>query len=71
MAFKHTISDSCIGEKCHICGHEATHKVGECDACASTKRHPFTTNLCCWHFGVIMGQAALNWCKQKGTKDAE
>lgn len=53
----HFISASCRGEKCHICGVPAAHKVGEEIASddPNPSRHNFTAYVCCEHFRTIMG----------------
>jgi hypothetical protein len=68
----HFVSASCGGEKCSMCGRQATHKVGEeisHDDPSNAKvmdggsivvirmRHNFTAYICCEHFMAIFGGA--------------
>lgn len=56
----HFVSKSCGGEKCRICGEDATHKVGEVmlwDDPTRGQRHEFTAYVCCDCFLMIMGPA--------------
>ena len=57
--FKHIVEPFCNGEKCNMCGKEATHKVEE-SFCR--ERHPYTAYLCCKCFGRVMGISAKRWC---------
>lgn len=54
----HWVSASCRGERCSVCGKEATHKVGEeimsDDPMAHVPRHNMTAYICCDHFSAIM-----------------
>lgn len=54
---KHFTSEYCIGEKCRICGKEATHKVSEVifDDDPNPFRHEYTSYICREHFKMIFG----------------
>jgi len=57
----HFVSASCEGEKCLMCGKDATHKVSEIMAwddpgCA---RHEYTAYICCGCFQTIFGPAVV------------
>jgi hypothetical protein len=58
-AFAHRAYPYAEGERCRVCKHPATHKVGEY---TTQDRHEFTAYLCCEHFGAIMGRVATHWC---------
>lgn len=58
----HFVSESCIGEKCTMCGKNATHKVGEeiaWDDVDNMNRHNYTAYVCCDCFRLIMGPAVV------------
>lgn len=62
MQVKHFVSASCAGEKCTMCGKDATHKVGEeipWDDLLGSMRHNFTAYVCCDCFRLIMGPAVV------------
>jgi hypothetical protein len=51
------VRPQCVGEKCTMCGAQATHKVAEefqFDE-PMPQRHPLTAYVCGWCFGSIMG----------------
>lgn len=52
----HFVSASCRGERCHVCGSNATHKIGEEIAHDDPNpyRHNLTSYLCCIHFSVVI-----------------
>lgn len=64
---QHPVSGCCDGEKCRICGNQASHKVAEeifpDDSTGFAQiqghrimaRHPFTAYLCCTHFQQVFG----------------
>jgi hypothetical protein len=56
---EHFISRTCSGAKCSICGHDATHKVGEeiANDDPNMFRHNYTAYVCCEHFKQIFGAA--------------
>lgn len=45
-----------VGERCSVCGIQATHKVGEENT--NSHQHNLTAYVCCAHFSRIMGPAA-------------
>ncbi len=47
------------GERCHLCGKPASHKVYES---ISAPRHALTTYLCCDDFSALMGGVAKKMC---------
>ena len=56
----HYVSGSCYGEKCRMCGDEATHKVAEViqgDDDPFKMRHEYTAYVCCGCFASIFGPA--------------
>ncbi len=55
----HFISASCRGERCSMCGMQATHKIGEeiPHDDPNPIRHNLTTYVCCDDFREIFGQA--------------
>lgn len=61
----HPVSKACIGEKCNICGDDATHKVGEEILFDDPQpvRHNYTAYVCCDCFLMIFGN--LVPCKPK------
>ena len=61
MQPKHFVSASCEGEKCTMCGKDATHKVGEEIAHDDpyAYRHNYTAYVCCKCFQSIFGQAVV------------
>lgn len=50
------ISGCCIGEKCSVCGKDATNKLEEVifDDDPISARHPLTAYVCKGHFEMIM-----------------
>jgi hypothetical protein len=60
----HFVSASCRGERCTMCGQDATHKVGEeiFSDDPGPPRHNWTAYVCCEDFGQIMGPVAAAWC---------
>lgn len=58
----HFVSATTIGEKCFMCGKNASHKVGEeiaNDDPFLNRRHNFTSYVCCEHFAKIFGKAVF------------
>jgi hypothetical protein len=59
---------SAFEEQCRFteCNNRAVHKVLEevyvDGPMFLNRRHPYTTYVCCLHFGQIMGHAAELWC---------
>ena len=53
----HFVSKSCAGERCRICGDDATHKVGEeiLHDDPHQIRHNLTAYVCCNCFFMIFG----------------
>lgn len=58
------ISGCCEGEKCSVCNHEATHKIGEeiLFDDPNKMRHNLTAYVCCEHFQMLFGVAAKQYC---------
>jgi len=65
----HFVSASCGGEKCTMCGKDATHKVGEeiMHDDPNPGRHGYTAYVCCGCFTKIFGTrvSCVKWvpCK--------
>lgn len=59
------VSGCCKGEKCNVCEKDATHKVEETifDDDIIPFRHRLTAYLCCEHFQLILGPAAVKQCQ--------
>lgn len=59
------VAGCCKGEKCRVCKKDATHKVEETifDDDINTFRHRLTAYLCCEHFQLIFGDAAVKQCQ--------
>ncbi len=59
MSPNHFVSASCGGEKCSMCGKDATHKVGEeiMHDDPNPNRHNYTAYVCCGCFRKILGPA--------------
>jgi hypothetical protein len=62
------ISGACEGEKCTVCGHDATHKVEEAFLFDDPDpvRHPLTAYVYCEHFQALFGRAAKAYCARNG-----
>jgi hypothetical protein len=62
----HFVSASCRGERCSICGQDATHKVGEeiFHDDPLPYRHTLTAYVCCRDFVRIMGPVATIECRR-------
>lgn len=72
--FEHSISATCRGERCRICGNPAGHKVGEeipHDKPHWTNRHNFTAYVCCECFGKIFGPIVKRWCQSDSGELSE
>jgi hypothetical protein len=54
----HFVSGACKGERCTVCGKDATHKVGEeiLFDDPNQSRHNLTAYVCCDDFKEIMGR---------------
>ncbi len=52
-------SASCRGERCSVCGADATHKLGEeiMHDDPFPERHNLTAYVCCEHFRMVLGPA--------------
>lgn len=53
----HFVSAACRGERCSVCGSDATHKIGEeilFDDPNVGMGHNLTAYVCCICFGVLM-----------------
>jgi hypothetical protein len=61
----HFVSATCRGERCSVCGANATHKVGEeiPPDDRDRHRHNLTAYLCCEHFGLVLGPEARRRCR--------
>jgi len=55
---QHFVSKACRGERCRICGSEATHKVGEEMLFDDPQffNHNVTAYVCCECFKKIFGE---------------
>jgi len=61
MSLNHFVSASCGGEKCTVCGKDATHKVAEeiQHDDPTYIRHEYTAYVCCGCFRLIFGPAVV------------
>jgi hypothetical protein len=65
----HFVSAICHGERCLVCGRDASHKVSEeiPPDDPDPHRHNLTAYLCCEHFGLVLGPEARMRCKMEVT----
>lgn len=57
----HFVSASLAQQVCSVCGKPATHKIGEEHGSDDRRRifHNLTNWLCCQHFRMVIGPAAV------------
>lgn len=60
---RHFVSGTCRGERCSVCGRDATHKLGEEIAFDDPLpfRHNLTAYVCCQHFVMIVRSDCGKW----------
>jgi hypothetical protein len=59
----HPVTPNCEGERCSVCQQPAAHKIAEeiipIQHTHTWAFHGLTAYLCCEHFVLVMGSAAL------------